>query len=78
MKTAISVPNEVFREADRLARRFGTSRSEIYSRALVEYLARHAPDRVTETIDRLWDELGKDDRDFTKAAAARTLRLTDW
>ena len=44
MKTAVSVPDEVFQRAERLAKRMKVSRSELYSRALREYLARHAPD----------------------------------
>ena len=44
MKTAVSVPNEVFERAERLAKRLEVSRSELYSRALREYLSRHAPD----------------------------------
>ena len=41
MKTAVSVPNEVYEQAEVLAGRTGRSRSEIYSTALREYLARH-------------------------------------
>ena len=49
MKTAISVPDEVFSSAERLAKRLKVSRSELYSRALAEFLARHAPEVVTES-----------------------------
>lgn len=41
MKTAISVPNRVFQHGERLAKRLELSRSELYSRALAEYLERH-------------------------------------
>ncbi|PYT05293.1 MAG: hypothetical protein DMF60_12445, partial [Acidobacteria bacterium] len=44
MKTAVSIPDEVFEKAERLARRMKKSRSELFSRALDEYVARHAPD----------------------------------
>lgn len=53
MKIAVSVPDDVFEEAEQLARRTQRSRSEVYSRALAEYVARHAPDRVTEAMDRV-------------------------
>ncbi|MBW2720031.1 MAG: ribbon-helix-helix protein, CopG family [Deltaproteobacteria bacterium] len=43
MKTAVSVPNEVFERAERLAKRLKVSRSELYSRALREYLAQLIP-----------------------------------
>lgn len=58
MKTAVSVPNEVFERAERLAKRLKVSRSELYSQALREYLARHSPDEVTQALDAVWAELG--------------------
>jgi metal-responsive CopG/Arc/MetJ family transcriptional regulator len=50
MKTAVSIPDEVFAEAERLASELQTSRSQLYSRALQEFVARHAPERLTEAI----------------------------
>lgn len=38
MKTAISVPDEIFEEAERLARQRGMSRSELYAKAVAEYV----------------------------------------
>jgi predicted transcriptional regulator len=61
MKIAVSVPDDVFEDAERLARRMKRSRSEVYSRALAEYVARHAPDRVTEAMDRTLAEIDKTD-----------------
>src|SRR5262249_946770 len=40
MKTAVSIPDEIFEEAERLAKRMKRSRSQIFSRALAEYVAR--------------------------------------
>ena len=80
MKTAVSIPDEVFEEAERLARRMKCSRSKIFSRALAEYIARHSADRVTEAMDRVLDELdgapalGR----FAVAAGRRTLDRTEW
>jgi metal-responsive CopG/Arc/MetJ family transcriptional regulator len=42
MKTAVSIPDEVYQGAERLARRTKKSRSRLYGDALKEYLARHA------------------------------------
>jgi len=44
MKTAVSIPDDVFEKAERHARRMGKSRSQLYNHALAEYVARHAPD----------------------------------
>jgi len=80
MKIAVSVPDDVFQRAERLAHREGRSRSEVYSAALREYVARHAPDEVTEAIDSsmatLGDEAGADG--FVRAAATRVLESSEW
>ena len=53
MKTAVSIPDEVFEEAERFrARRTKKSRSRLFTDAIREYLARHAPDDVTAAMDR--------------------------
>ena len=79
MKTAISVPDDLFAQADRLAKRSRRSRSEVYSAALREYLARHAPDEVTAGLDAVLADLGQPDTsDFTTAASRGTLELAEW
>ena len=80
MKTAVSIPDDVFEEAERLARRMKCSRSKIFSRALAEYIARHSADRVTEAMDRVLAELdGAPASDpFAVAAGRRTLDRTEW
>lgn len=78
MKTAVSIPNDVFDEAERLAERLKRSRSDLYSRALREYLARHAPDRVTEAMNHAVQAAGETPDGFVKAAARRTLSRTEW
>lgn len=77
MKTAISIPDDVFDDAEALARKMKKSRSELYSRAVREYVARHSADKVTETLDMLCAEGAVSD-DFTTAAARRTLRRSEW
>jgi predicted transcriptional regulator len=60
MKTAISLPDPVFRSADRLAARLGISRSELYCRAIKDLLARHDESGVTEQLDVIYGEAGAD------------------
>lgn len=80
MKTAVSVPDDVFERAERLARREGRSRSEVYSAALREYVARHLPDELTVSIDSALAELGEgaESDAFVRSAAAASLRVTEW
>jgi metal-responsive CopG/Arc/MetJ family transcriptional regulator len=78
MKTAVSIPDNVFAQADRLAEQLNKSRSEVYSLALAEYLARHSPERVTEAMDRVCAEIGPEKDDFTAAAARRVMERNQW
>ena len=78
MKAAVSIPDDVFRGAERLARRTGKSRSRLFSDAVREYVARHSPDEVTEAMNRVCNEMG-DDRDaFISSAASRALERSEW
>ncbi len=78
MKTAVSIPDDLFEHAERLARRIGSTRSGLYSRAVREYLARHAPDEVTAAMDRVCDAVGQKEDDFVAAAARETLERSEW
>jgi predicted transcriptional regulator len=78
MKTAVSVPDDVFEKAEQLARRERRSRSEVYSTALREYVARHSPDEITEALDRVIADVGTTTDAFVARAAARILETTEW
>ncbi len=78
MKTAVSVPDEIFRAAERLARRLKKSRSELYSRALSEYVARHSSDEATEAMNAAVNEIGDASDSFVFAAANKVLRRAEW
>jgi metal-responsive CopG/Arc/MetJ family transcriptional regulator len=78
MKTAVSIPDEVFQVAERLAKRTKKSRSQLFSDALREYVARHAPDEVTEAMDQACAALGQPADRFAAAAAHRVLGRSEW
>lgn len=78
MKTAVSIPDEVFQSAERLARRARKSRSRIFSEALQEYVARHAPEEVTDAMDRAVALVGESPDKFITAAARHVLERTEW
>jgi metal-responsive CopG/Arc/MetJ family transcriptional regulator len=54
MKTAISIPDEVFREAEQLARRRGISRSELYTTAIRHYVQEERFMGVREQLDAVY------------------------
>lgn len=78
MKTAISLPDDIFRAAERHARRAKKSRSQLYADALAEYLARHAPEEVTEAMDRVADAMDTHVDEFGTAAAQALLVRSEW
>jgi len=78
MKTAVSIPDNVFEEAERLARRTKRSRSQLFSDALKEYVARHAPEEVTDAMDRVCAELGEPTDEFVSSAVRRVLEQSAW
>ena len=54
MKTAISIPETVFRSAEQLARRLGVSRSELYSKAVAQLIDKHRDDLVTVRLNEIY------------------------
>lgn len=56
MKTAVSIPDPIFDDAEQLAIRLGLSRSALYTRALVEYLQDHTDLEITGRLNRLYDD----------------------
>lgn len=78
MKTAVSIPDDIFARAESLARRMGQSRSEVYGRALRDYVSRHSPDEVTEAMNRVCDAVKEPADPLRTAAARRVLRRSAW
>ena len=54
MKTAISIPDDLFRRAERAARRLGLSRSAYYQRAIATYMERHNDAAITKALDGVY------------------------
>ncbi|SPE41180.1 conserved hypothetical protein [Candidatus Sulfopaludibacter sp. SbA3] len=78
MKTAISVPDDVFEGVERLARRTKKSRSQLFSEAAREYVARHASEEVTDAMNRVCDAVGGQADPFVSGAARRILEQSEW
>ena len=71
MKTAISVPDEIFNQVGSRAAELGISRSEFFTRAARQYLGQLADASLTQQIDTAIDAAGSDDSGQAAAAAGR-------
>lgn len=80
MKTAISIPDDTFHEADQLAQELGISRSELYVRALKELLKKQREESITQALNRVYAETSesKEEQAFRREAARQTLNRSDW
>lgn len=58
MKVAISIPDATFRAADRLAKRKGITRSELYARAVAALLRDEDEAEITSQLDRVYGDQG--------------------
>ena len=78
MKTAISIADHVYADAERLARRKKKSRSQLYTEAVAEYVARHDSEAITEAMNRVCETLDTRPDPAITAAARRVLQRTEW
>ncbi len=61
MKTAISLPDALYEEAEQTARTMGIPRSQLFARAVAEYIRRHRREGITARLNEVYQ--GTDDRD---------------
>ncbi len=80
MKTAISIRDEVFEAAERTAQVLGLSRSQLYTRAVSEFVARHRNEGVTALLDAVYGDDGSASRLDHGLTALQSLSLPpeDW
>ena len=78
MKVAVSIPDDVFLEADRLAERRCESRSALYAKALACYLQAHDEDWITASLDAVVEAAGEAPDTFVREAARRGFQASDW
>jgi len=78
MKTAISLPDTLFKAAESLAGRLGVSRSRLYAAALEEYIARHQAWRVSERLDAVYSSEPSVIDPAVARAQSKSLKRSDW
>jgi metal-responsive CopG/Arc/MetJ family transcriptional regulator len=78
MKLAVSIPDQIFVEAEAFAKGTQSSRSRLYACALAEYMARHAPDQITEAMNRVVEAVGHEEAGFRHRAVRRIAEHNEW
>ena len=78
MKTAISLPDDLFKAAETLAGKMGVSRSRLYANALEEYINRHQARRVSERLDAVYGTESSSLDPSIAAAQAKVLKRSEW
>lgn len=79
MKTAISLPDALFKSAEALAHRLGVSRSELFAQAVAELIAQHDRTRLTERLNAAYANAVDEPPDLALAALqARSLPRDRW
>jgi len=78
MKTAVSLPDELFLRADAFAKKTGRSRSQLYADALREFLRRRDDDEITEQMNLMCREVDTSLDEVYRRNAARMLEDEGW
>lgn len=78
MKTAISVPDDVFNEVDAQAKKLGLSRSEFYVRAAVKELRVMSSEEVTAQLNAVYADIDSSLDPALRVAQQKSLRASEW
>ena len=73
VKTAVSLPDDLYERAEQAAQRLGVNRSQLYARALTKYLQDIGSDPVTDRLNELADEQAKERTAPGSSASARSM-----
>ncbi|TGK27542.1 ChpI protein [Leptospira gomenensis] len=74
MKTAISIPDELFKTAEKTAKKLGIPRSQLFAKALEEFIQSHSKESVTEKLNKIYSDQSKETRNNITDLAIESLR----
>lgn len=60
MKTAISLPEHLYKDAEKTAKSLGIPRSQLFAKALEEYISKHKRGEVTEKLNEIYKKMDTD------------------
>jgi metal-responsive CopG/Arc/MetJ family transcriptional regulator len=78
MKTAISIPDPIFKAAEKLARHLGMTRSRLYTKAVTEYIQKHKNDEVFEKLNEIYERESSSLDSTTQAIQWASIDEEEW
>ena len=78
MKTAISIPDHIFNAAEKIARRLGVSRSQLYTTAVSDFVRDHEKDGISEILNEIYAKESSDLDPISHALQYSTLKEEEW
>ena len=74
MKTAISLPDQLYEEAERTAQDLGIPRSQLFAKALEEFIAFHKRENITERLNRVYARMNQTEFEDISNAGIESMR----
>lgn len=62
MKTAISLPDQLYEGAEKTAHNLGIPWSQLFAKALEEFIAFHKRKNITEKFNRVYESINSSER----------------
>lgn len=78
MKTAISIPDNIFQAAEQYAKSHGVSRSKLYSEAVAQFLEKHSKDQITQRLNELYSDQSSEMNETITTLQLNSLEKEEW
>ncbi|WP_411824653.1 ChpI protein [Leptospira sp. 'Mane'] len=74
MKTAISIPDNLFISAENTAKKLGIPRSQLFAKALEEFIQNHSKENITDRLNKIYSSKSKYSDNTIADLSIHTLR----
>lgn len=74
MKTAISLPDSLYAAAEETAKSMGLPRSQLFAKALEEFISHHRKENITEKYNEIYSNMGFMESNHREAVTIQNLR----
>ena len=74
MKTAISLPDQLYQEAEKTAKSLGIPRSRLFAKALEDFIALHKRENITERLNKVYSKVEQSGFNHISNASVEAIR----